>query len=335
MAKDKMAATTSVAAATPVTAANGKRSKAASTSKKGKRRERDADAAEQQPALAMAAAALRAEDDEDLDDVPMGEKAAAFAQANGAPSEDEQEDEDVDEPAAGQSGQQQAQQRSQGGATGSGLRDDEGFPAPGVSGRPTVDSVVMLLRQALRGEDAALLQKCLAVDEERTVKATVRQLGPDEVGSLLRLLTARLQTVQPGNKSALTWLQHTLVLHAGFVASAPGLQPVLAGMYEAIDSRLSTLPSLLSLSGRLNLLLAQLPAAGEEGAAQDAAAALLQPQVYMEESDPEDDGGVVVEDPFAPDLGRGGSDDENDSLLSGDDDDDDMDNDDDFDDDDD
>lgn len=50
----------------------------------------------------------------------------------------------------------------------------------------------------------------------------VRELPPEDVSSLLRLLAARLQTVQPGRKSMLSWLQHTLMLHAGYIASAPG-----------------------------------------------------------------------------------------------------------------
>lgn len=62
----------------------------------------------------------------------------------------------------------------------------------------------------------------------------------------------------------------------------PGLQSALGEMYNVIDTRLAQLPSLLALSGRVNLLLAQLPQQ-LGGEAEDGAQAqtLLQPQVTL------------------------------------------------------
>lgn len=309
-----MAATTMLSngpAASP--AANGGRK----TPKKSKRRGEESDAAAATPPLAKAAQQMRAaQADADIrdsppheaddDEQPLGERAAALHRVNGAAAAASDEDAVTDDEDADHTA----------GATGRAAQTEDLTASAGVSGRRSAESVVMLLKQALRGEDMVLLQKCLAVDDERVVKTTVRQLGPEEVAALLRLLTARLQTVQPGNKSALGWLQHTLLLHAGYIASAPGLQAVLAGMYETIDARLATLPSMLALSGRLNLLLAQVPPPGEPGAG---AAELLQPQVYMDETDSDDEGGLAVEDPYAPDL-QDAEDDDDDSLLSEDDD---------------
>lgn len=221
MAKNKMAATTTARPDAPASA-NGKRR---AGGKKGKRRAEEEEDGDADAAIAAKTAQLRVdgnnmeedEQEDDGDDRPMGEKAAELNRANGlaTASDEDGEDDDADVRRPGAAAAAAAH-------GGGGEQHAGDIPAAGVSGRATADSVVMLLRQALRGDDALLIQKCLAVDDERTVRATVRALGPQEVASLLRLLAGRLQTVQPGNKSALTWLQQTLTQHAGYVASAPG-----------------------------------------------------------------------------------------------------------------
>lgn len=139
-------------------AANGKvlrNTTAKGSKKKGKRRVEEiitaSEAAEQLDSMAVNGAPIEGEEEDD-DDQLLGAKAAALAGGKATTAERKESD-------AGAAG---------------------GRPSPvedvlaGTSGRGRADSVVMLLRQALRGEDVALLQKCLAVDNERVIKATVR-----------------------------------------------------------------------------------------------------------------------------------------------------------------
>lgn len=136
--------------------ANGDvRSAAKAGKKKGKRRVEEVVTASEtaEKLSSMAVDEVPVQGDED-DDQLLGAKAAALAGGKAAANERKEGD-------AGTAG---------------GRRSAVDDLLAGTSGRGRADSVVMLLKQALRGDDVALLQKCLAVDDERVIKATVSLL---------------------------------------------------------------------------------------------------------------------------------------------------------------
>ena len=64
-------------------------------------------------------------------------------------------------------------------------------------GRAKADSLAVLLGQALRAGDQALLEKCLAVGGEAVISKSVRGLRPPDAGALLAAAVARRQARTP------------------------------------------------------------------------------------------------------------------------------------------
>lgn len=197
-----------------------------------------------------------------------------------------------------------------------GTRAAAGAAAAAAGGPVRADSLSVLLTQALRSEDRALLERCLSVGNERIIRNTVRRLLPMDAAAFLKAAIERLQS-KPARGSQLShWIRAVLVFHAGYLMAAPGVQPYLTSLYQAIESRLSTYRSLLGLSGRLDLLSAQLQGkAGDAAEGEDGEEGSGPAVVYQEESEEEDEEGQV-EDAMHPDGLE--SDDEEDSEEEGD-----------------
>ncbi|DBA70251.1 TPA: hypothetical protein ACH3X2_012157 [Trebouxia sp. C0005] len=118
-------------------------------------------------------------------------------------------------------------------------------------------SVTVLLTQALRADDRQLLEKCFAISNDRVVKSTVQQLAPQDVARLLQVAVQRLQSSPKRGRQIATWLRAMLLHHTAYLMSAPGVQASLTGLYQAIEARLALYKPLVSLQGRLDLLLSQ------------------------------------------------------------------------------
>eukprot|EP00951_Prasinocladus_malaysianus_P019994 scaffold162871_cov23-Prasinocladus_malaysianus.AAC.1 len=86
-------------------------------------------------------------------------------------------------------------------------------------------------------------------------------------------------------------------------------------LYQTVDSRLALYRPLISLSGRLGLLMAQAPAAGSDESLEAAQPGRDGPLATLELSDEDDEGEagpVAVEDPFAIAAGESDDDDDDD-----------------------
>uniref|UniRef100_A0A1D1ZX85 Small-subunit processome Utp12 domain-containing protein n=1 Tax=Auxenochlorella protothecoides TaxID=3075 RepID=A0A1D1ZX85_AUXPR len=184
-------------------------------------------------------------------------------------------------------------------------------PAPppahgtGLPARPSAASLATLLSQALRSGDRDLLERCLAVRRERVVSATLRALGPADAALLLRALVARLGASPARGEALAAWVGATLRVHAGSLVADPGMQPVLGRLHQAVEARLATYQPLLSLAGRLDLVLAQAQTAQRAQQAAGAAPAPAPVRVQLGE-----DGSVAVEEVY----GAGGDAEEEDSV---------------------
>lgn len=204
----------------------------------------------------------------------------------------------------------------EGTAAGASGQDDAAAAAPLPAGSQKADSLVVLLTQALRSNDRALLERCIATSNDRIITNTVRRLLPIDAAAFLRAAVERLQSKPSRGAQLATWIRAVLLHHTAYLMAAPGVQPSLAGLYQTIEARLQMHRNLLSLSGRLDLLLSQASRGGADGADDGDEGG---PLTYYEEGDEDED--VAVEDPFA--LAEG-----DDALPSGDDDDEDDDDDD-------
>jgi U3 small nucleolar RNA-associated protein 5 len=146
------------------------------------------------------------------------------------------------------------------------------------------DSLAVLLSQALRSSDRALLERCLSVGRERVIVNSVKRLVPMDAALLLKAAVERLQTKPSRGQQLAAWIHAVLLQHTGYLMSAPAAAPLMSSLYQIIEARLAMQRQLLSLSGRLDLLLAQRgPAADGAGAVGAAGAPVAQVRVLLVE----------------------------------------------------
>ncbi|KAI1091448.1 NUC189-domain-containing protein [Rostrohypoxylon terebratum] len=133
------------------------------------------------------------------------------------------------------------------------------LPAPGRAlAPPSLSSLGTVLSQALRTDDADLLESCLHTNDLTTIRNTIQRLDSTLAGTLLTKLASRMHR-RPGRAGSLmTWVQWTLVAHGGALATQPGLAKKLSELHRVLEERSRGLNSLLSLKGKLDLLEAQM-----------------------------------------------------------------------------
>jgi U3 small nucleolar RNA-associated protein 5 len=177
---------------------------------------------------------------------------AAGAAVGGADSDDEDEAfEGQEEATLGQrvAALEQRQQQSgagpSGGAAGGAAAaegaaegDDTMIDAAGAAAAPLgsgpikADSLGVLLQQALRSGDKALLERCLGVSNDRVINNSVRRLVPADAALLLREAVARLQSKPARGQQLAGWVRAVLVHHTAYLMAAPGVQPVMTSLYQ-------------------------------------------------------------------------------------------------------
>jgi U3 small nucleolar RNA-associated protein 5 len=167
--------------------------------------------------------------------------------------------------------QQQQQQQQQGGpvqqAAAETAAGDAGGTSAGLPAGPLkADSLAVLLSQALRSSDRALLERCLSVGRQSVIVNSVKRLVPMDAALLLKAAVERLQTKPSRGQQLAAWIQAVLLHHTAYLMSAPAAAPLMSSLYQIIEARLAMQRQLLSLSGRLELLLAQRGPADTVGA---------------------------------------------------------------------
>lgn len=123
---------------------------------------------------------------------------------------------------------------------------------------PSASSLGTVLNQALRTDDAELLESCFATTDVPVVHNTIERLDSGLAGSLLVHLATRLHR-RPGRAGTLMhWVRWTLVVHGGALAAQPEAMAKLASLQKVLATRARGLNSLLVLKGKLDLLESQL-----------------------------------------------------------------------------
>ena len=123
---------------------------------------------------------------------------------------------------------------------------------------PSANSLGTVLTQALRTNDAELMESCFLVHDLDGVRATIERLPSDLVASLLHKLAEKMQK-RPGRAGHLmVWVQWALVSHGGYLAGQADLMKRVGGLYRVINERATSLQPLLQLKGKLDMLNAQM-----------------------------------------------------------------------------
>ncbi|EFJ48186.1 hypothetical protein VOLCADRAFT_104876 [Volvox carteri f. nagariensis] len=186
--------------------------------------------------------------------------------------------------------------------------DEEPGPSAGPmpAGSSKADSLSVLLTQAIRSNDRALLERCLATSNSIVIANTVARIVPLDAARFLkarRTCLAKAAAVdrlvsKPSRAVQLVpWIRAVLHHHTAYLMSAPGVQPSLTSLFQAIDARVKLQDPLLRLYGRLGLVLHHSRDKGQLPAEQRRPV----PEVLFEDDlDAEEE--PAAEDPFAPAL---------------------------------
>lgn len=127
-----------------------------------------------------------------------------------------------------------------------------------ISSVPNATTLTTVLTQALRTNDASLLESCLSLNDLDSIRGTIEKLPSPLVASLITRLAERMYK-RPGRAGSLmVWVQWALVAHGGYLASQPDVLEMLARVRRVTSERAAGLPLLLELKGRLDMLSAQL-----------------------------------------------------------------------------
>jgi U3 small nucleolar RNA-associated protein 5 len=120
-------------------------------------------------------------------------------------------------------------------AAAGGNEDAEAAAAAGAAlldGPVKADSLAVLLQQALRSGDKALLERCLGLSDARVVRNSVRRLLPMDAAALLRACVERLQSRPVRGQQLAGWIRAVLLHHTAYLMAAPGVQPVMTSLYQ-------------------------------------------------------------------------------------------------------
>ncbi|KAJ7124829.1 WD40-repeat-containing domain protein [Mycena crocata] len=141
----------------------------------------------------------------------------------------------------------------------------------GVQDAPA-NSLTRTLIQALHSSDTKLLETCLAHSDQAMIRNTVRRLPPQLAVPLITACVERLgRGARAGNMKGggggassqrgttlIVWVKTVLAVHSGHLMTMPDLVARLSGLHATLSSRLALQENLLSLSGRLDMVLAQI-----------------------------------------------------------------------------
>ncbi|KAG6555921.1 hypothetical protein Mapa_002563 [Marchantia paleacea] len=177
---------------------------------------------------------------------------------------------------------------------------------------PRGDSLRVLLSQALQSDDSSMLERCLSVQDEKLIKNTVSKLRPSEASKFLSVCMLRLETRPRRGLALVSWLRAVLLQHSASLMTNPSMQPVLTTLYQLIEARMTVFRPLLALSGRLDLITAQI--LGQEAGLVEEVEEVVEAVVY-EEGDSEIEVEEVEEGEEAEESGSSGSD-ANETMVS-------------------
>lgn len=119
-------------------------------------------------------------------------------------------------------------------------------------------SLGTVINQALRTNDAQLLELCLQTSDLKIVENTINRMDSALALELLSRLASRMHR-RPGRAmNLMSWMKFTMIAHGGALVTQPDLTARLAELSRVLEERARGLPALLALRGKLEMLDAQL-----------------------------------------------------------------------------
>ena len=112
--------------------------------------------------------------------------------------------------------------------------------------------------QALQSGDHQLLASCLSVSEVDIIHKTIERVPNEYIVTFLNSLIMKIQHSPSRSLKLIPWIQAIIVIHTPYLMTLPDLNGTgLSGLYQNIESRVTSFDKLLKLSGRMDLLMTQ------------------------------------------------------------------------------
>ncbi|KAL5286831.1 WDR43 family protein [Megaselia abdita] len=125
---------------------------------------------------------------------------------------------------------------------------------------PKSQSKVNLLVQALHSRDNSLLSTVLTTDDQEVIKLTLQKLPVQYVNPLVSELTMRMQKKSSHVETSMKWMKTLAQTHASQLMAQghEDLMEKFGPCIAVIEHRISCMPELSKLNGRLQLLVNQI-----------------------------------------------------------------------------
>lgn len=133
-------------------------------------------------------------------------------------------------------------------------------------------SLQTVLTQALQNDDDEMLEQCLFVGaggsrsrKGGVIRSTISRIAPSYVVPLLIKIIHKLQGNPNRGLELIPWMRESLRVHAAYLLTVPQLASHLSTLYKILEHRLNPFKKLLTLQGRLDLVLSQVNRKGSDG----------------------------------------------------------------------
>lgn len=134
------------------------------------------------------------------------------------------------------------------------LTTDNGAPKRKRKLGESTATLAIVLAQSLKNNDHSLLESVLATKDTSVVQNTIARLDSSLAVLLLDRLSERIAKQADRFDELNFWLKWVIIVHGGVMSSLPNLNTKLASLHATLTKKAQTLPRLLELQGRLNLL---------------------------------------------------------------------------------
>ena len=117
-----------------------------------------------------------------------------------------------------------------------------------------MDSLGVVLFQALHNNDIELLEYCFKSEDEEMVENTVRKLAQSKVIAFLEKIKERIDSNKQ-NFNTMTWLKYVLKHHSVFLIKNPKTAENLAPFVALLEKRTINFDKIYRLKGKLDMIL--------------------------------------------------------------------------------
>ena len=120
------------------------------------------------------------------------------------------------------------------------------------------EGIVTNIIKGIANNNRNLIERCLSVDEENTIKKTIMNLPHKYIVELLNIVCDIFNN-KPKKAYIMTiWLKNIFEQHLSYLMSIKEVSKIIGKLYVVVENRTMCYKHLLRLNGRMNLLLSQI-----------------------------------------------------------------------------